>query len=201
MKTIGFVNFNPKGLKPLTDELEKKHKLPVVDVKAPNMPKREDGFQVKTATFTFESGQKMVLKIKANGTIFQVRLNGKVIPVKNSEDLHVPQNFKKAVKEMANFVKKNEPAYTKQKAKRLNKAVGPKPKRVSASVAKQLSFKKSLLEDLKAEATELGQELTEQKGVADTKTSNLEALKAELKTEQDRNEALQTEYNQLLEAA
>ena len=200
MKKISFVNFNERGLKPLTDELERKHQLPAIDIKATNMPKREDGFQIKTATLTFESGQKLVIKIKSNGSIFQVRLNGKVVPVKNSEDIDEPKNLVKAVKEMADFIKRNEARYLKQRDKQANR-VKAKPKTVSSSVAKQLSFNKSLLEDLKEENKGLEQDLATVKGEFDGKQASLETLRAELKTEQDRNEALRTEINQLLEAA
>ena len=203
MRKISFVNFNPKGLKPLVDQLKKKHELRVVDVTATNMPKREDGFQIKAATFTFESGQKLAIKIKANGSIFQVRLNGKVVPVKNSEDLHVPKNFKAAVKEMAVFVKKNEAGYTKQKQKRLGKATGSgkKQKSVSVSVSKQLYLKKTLLEELEGETQELEGDLEKGRYGIDNGQTTQSSLKGELETEQRRNESLRAEINELLEAA
>jgi vacuolar-type H+-ATPase subunit I/STV1 len=199
MKKISFVNFNPRGIKPLSDEF-KKHKLPVADVAATNIPKREDGFQIKTATLTFESGQKLMVKIKANGSIFQVRLNGKVVPVKNSEDLHEPKNLKKAVKEMADFVGKNEAGYTKQKERRMGKTTGTAPKRASTSVAKQLTFNKALSQDLREENIELEQGLAEKKQSVDSRQTTIGTLKAELETEQNRNDELKVEINSLLEA-
>lgn len=203
MNKISFVNFNSKGLKPLMDELKKKHQLPVLDVAATNMPKREDGFQIKVATLTFESGQKLAIKIKANGSIFQVRLNGKVVPVKNSEDLHLLKNFKAAIKEMADFIKKNEAGYTKQKQKRLKKAVGPgqTPKRASVSVGKQLSLNQSSLKELQGELQELERDLEKGRYGIDHGQTEQARLKGELEAEQRRNESLRAEINELLEVA
>jgi hypothetical protein len=203
MNKISFVNFNPKGLKPLVDQFKKNYELPVADIAATNMPKREDGFQIKAATLTFESGQKLAIKIKANGSIFQVRLNGKVVPIKNSEDLHVPKNFKAAIKEMADFIKKNEAGYAKQKQKRLGKdtGAGKKQRSVSVSVSKQLYLKKTLLEELKGETQGLEQDLEKGRyGIGEGQTTQ-SSLKGELEAEQRRNESLRAEINELLEAA
>ena len=71
MKPVTYVNFNERGLKPIVDELAKKHKQNVISVKASNIAKREDGFMLKTAMMTLESGQKIEIKIKANGAIYR----------------------------------------------------------------------------------------------------------------------------------
>jgi len=200
MNKISFVNFNPNGLEPLVKEL-KKNKLLVLDLVASNIPKREDGFQIKTATITFESGQKLAIKIKANGSIFQARLNGKVVPIKNSEDLHDAKNLKAAVKEMADFVLRNEVAYTKQKMKKLNAVPGTKPNKVSVSIAKQLAYQQAQLEDLSNETEELEARLVDSQHAVDSKRLSINNLKSTLAEEQRREAELQAEYDKLLAEA
>lgn len=192
---IGFVNFNERGLKPLADEL-KKHGQVVADIKASNIPKREDGFQVKSAMLTFESGQKIEIKIKANGSIFQVRLNGKVIPVKNSEDIGESSNLKKAVKEIAGRLKQNEPAYLKRQARRLKKVKTASPK-ASTSVAKQISEAKEALETLQENGKALDDDLASAKGNVEAKRSELESIRGELQQETQRGETLRAELESL----
>ena len=121
MISIDFDNFTEKGLKKVITTFEKQS-LPVASVDATNRPKRESGFSVKAATLHFESGQKLLLKAKANGSVFQVKLNNKVLPIKNVDDL------KKAVSEVIAFVKINEPKFLKQKANREALKEKPLPK-------------------------------------------------------------------------
>ncbi|MFH1984768.1 MAG: hypothetical protein ABIL58_23250 [Pseudomonadota bacterium] len=201
MQKISYVNFNERGLKPIIDEIEKKHGMKVATVKAPNMPRREDGFSIKTAMINMESGQKLEIKIKANGSIYQVRLNGKVVPVKNSEDVEDPRNLAKAIEEMAGYLRRNASAYEKQKARRAKRVTGDTGPAVSTTVAKQLEAKKADLESLQEAAKELDEQLAAAKGALDTKKNELVALRAELDREIQRGETLRAELKELLEAA
>ncbi len=199
MKQINFVNFNERGLQPLVDEL-KKHDQEVASIKATNMPKREDGFSVKAALFTLESGQKLEVKIKANGSIFQVRLNGKVIPVKNSEDIDEPANLKKAVKEISDRIKQNEAVYLKQKARRMKREKKTSPS-VSASMVKRLAEAKENLEFVQGEAKTVAEDMAQAQGGVEQKRSELEGLRAELAQEIQRGETLRAQIAELMEAA
>ncbi|SKA52948.1 defense against restriction DarA-related protein [Photobacterium toruni] len=98
--SFDFDQFNEKGLKKVIDEFQNQN-LSVTSVEADNKPKRQSGVQTKKATLHFSDGQKLVLQATAQGSIFQVRLNTRVIPVKYVDDL------KKAITEIATKVKSN----------------------------------------------------------------------------------------------
>lgn len=199
MNKISYVNFNEAGLKPIIDGLRRR-KQKVVSVKATNIPKREDGFLVKTAMLAFESGQKLEIKIKANGSIFQVRLNGKVVPVKNSDDLQEPRNLAAAIKEMAGYIDRNEAIYQKRQEAAAKRVVKKKD-RAATSAKKRLEMMQSSFEEMTETGKGLEQDLAEAKGEADKKGGELASLNAELEKELSRNEALSAELNELLEAA
>lgn len=48
--------------------------------------KRSSGISYREMTLTFADSQQVVLRIKQSGDIFQVLLNGKVLPIKNQDD-------------------------------------------------------------------------------------------------------------------
>lgn len=183
---IGFVNFNEVGLKPLSDAFGKKG-LAVAQIKAPNIAKREAGQQVKRAQLIFETGQKLELAIKASGSIFQAKLNGKALPVRNDKDMDA------AFESIAEMVKSNEERYLKGRDARLEKAAKAAVKEVqgknaSTSLKKQLeeftadlAEKNSALDGARNAMTEAQSELeARQKVLAD-----LEAQLAELTTTRD----------------
>lgn len=197
MLSIDFKNFNKKGLKKVVDAFEKQA-LPVAEVAATNRPKRESGFQTKAATLHFESGQKLLLKAKSNGSIFQVKLNNKAIPIKHVDDLN------KAVKEVISFVKKNEPKFLKAKKKREERAKGhiPKPpKPATTSAKKQLDQVSQTLGAIKDEISGIEKEVETSAGNVQAKTANLETLRLRLEEENQESETLQAELDALKEAA
>lgn len=196
MINIDFEKFNKPGLKPILEKFEKAS-LPVADVEADNKAKRESGFQVKTAIINFESGQKLLVKAKAGGSIFQVKLNNKVLAIKHVDDLD------KAIQEVVDYVKENEKNYQKQREKQLarQKVNIPKIKPANASVSEQITQFQATLDETKAADEELGSQ------VADVETANAEkggavtALETELSGLIATGEALQNEYDQLKEVA
>ena len=203
MKPVTYVNFNERGLQPIVDELDKKHQQKVVGIKAPNMAKREDGFMLKTAMFTFESGQKLEIKIKANGSIYQAKLNSKVIPVKNSEQVDDPTNLAKAIAEVAGYIKRNEPNYLKQQRRRAARKIKdsePSP-RASSSTKKQLAEAKSTFEDVKQTLADTEQDIAEVQSTIGERQTELNELQSELATLTEKNNALKAELAELQEAA
>lgn len=196
MVDIDFDHFDENGLKPIIKEFEKVD-LPVSRVEATNKPKRESGFLCKSATLFFESGQKLFMKAKANGSIFQVKLNNKAIPIKHVDD--VP----KAVKEVVAFVKKNEKRYLKNQRKQLakKKLKIRKPTPVRTSVKKQTEELTASLEELSADVAELEtQKATLDESLTD-KRATVEDLRTQLDTETAKTEELQAELDRLKEAA
>jgi vacuolar-type H+-ATPase subunit I/STV1 len=199
MIKIDFDKFNEAGLKDILKQFGKAD-LPVEKVDATNKAKREMGFLVKSATFNFESGQKLLLKAKAGGSIFQVRLNGKVIPIKNADDLE------KGVKEVVQYVKKNEVTYLKQRAKRIEalqkvKIKLPKNKTGSVSIERQIESYNSSLDQLKISNDAIGGQIEEANNVAINYQSKIEALNKELSQILDSIELLRSQINKYKEAA
>lgn len=60
----------------------------VVQYDAPPVIKRSSGITYREMTLTFADSQQVVLRIKQSGDIFQVLLNGQMLPIKN-QDNHV----------------------------------------------------------------------------------------------------------------
>lgn len=196
MVDIDFEHFDERGLKPIVKEFEKAD-LPVSRVEATNRPRRESGFLCKSATLFFESGQKLFLKAKANGSIFQVKLNNKAIPIKHVDD--VP----KAVKEVVTFVERNEKRYLKNQRKRLakKKLDIPKVKPVRTSVKKQTEQLTASLAEMNEEVAGLEEEQTALTTEVEEKRAKVEELRTTLETENAKTEELQAELDQLQEAA
>ncbi len=196
MVHIDFEKFNKVGLKPILEKFDKAS-LPVADVEADNKAKRESGFQVKTAIINFESGQKLLLKAKAGGSIFQVKLNNKALAIKHVDDLD------KAILEVVDYVKENEKNYQKQRDKQLarQKVVVPKIKPANASTAEQIAQFQTTLDETKAADEELNAQAMDAEN-ANAEKSNMEAaLENELNGLVAEGDALQSEYDQLKEVA
>jgi len=196
MINIDFEKFNKVGLKPILDKFEKAS-LPVADVEADNKAKRESGFQVKTAIINFESGQKLTVKAKAGGSIFQVKLNAKVLAIKNVNDLD------KAVQEVVDYVIANDKNYQKQKEKQLarQKVIVPKIKVANASVAEQITQYQTTLDETKAAAGELNVQISDVILAGSTRDMEAAVLENELNDLVATGEVLQNEYDQLKEVA
>jgi flagellar biosynthesis chaperone FliJ len=192
MININFDKFNKVGLKAVLDKFNKAD-LPVADVVADNKAKRESGFQVKTAAINFESGQKLIVKAKAGGSIFQVKLNNKVLPIKHVEDLD------KAVDEVISYVKENEKNYEKQLARQKVKV--PTIKVANASVAEQITQYQTTVDETTAANEELKVQVDAAVTVRAPKDAEAATLETELKDLETAGEALQKKYDQLKEAA
>ncbi len=193
---IDFDKFNKVGLKPILEKFEKEG-LPVAGVEADNKAKRESGFQVKSATINFESGQKLLVKTKAGGSIFQVKLNNKVLAIKNVDDLD------KAIQEVIDYAKENEKNYQKQREKQLarQKVNVPKITPANASVAEQITQYQATLDETRAADEDLSTQVTDVENTNAEKGSTVSVLENELNGLVAAGEALQNEYDQLKEVA
>lgn len=196
MIQIDFEKFNKAGLKPILTKLGNEG-LTVADVQADNKAKRESGYQVKTATITFDSGQKLMLKAKAGGSIYQVRLNNKVVPIKHYEDLD------KAVLEIINYVQANEKRYLQQKEKQIarQKVTVPKIKPVSTTVAEQINTFKTALAESQAAADTLVSQISEIDAANTEKGAAVASLSQELNGLLSTGEQLQAQYDELMKEA
>lgn len=58
----------------------------IVDYSASKSIKRTSGVSYREMTLTFADGQVVVMRVKQSGDLYQVTLNGKVIPIKSQDD-------------------------------------------------------------------------------------------------------------------
>lgn len=188
--TINFDKFDKTGLKPILKKFEKAG-LVVDEVEATNKAKRESGFLIKTAVMVFASGQKLTVKAKAGGGIFQVKLNSKVLPIKAVDDMD------KALDEVITHVKANESNYLKQKEKAAARVKVPRIKNVNTSVAAQIDTVTASIEQLRGANENAQTEATAAAESMTQLTGQLSALETELATEKQRTESLQLEIDTL----
>lgn len=116
---------------------------------------RRSGVTFRGVHFTFADGQRVTMAIKQTGDVFEVRLNDKVLPLRNQDD------HAKAIEEIAGRMSASRAAFQKALAK--VKVPVPPAARVSrATLIKAKEEKRDALKEAVAEAkTELA-ELTGQ---------------------------------------
>jgi len=188
--TIDFDKFDKAGLKAVIKKFETAG-LPVEDIEATNKAKRESGFLIKTATLVFTSGQKLAVKAKAGGGVFQVKLNGKVIPIKAVDDIG------KAIDEVVIHVKANEPAFLKQRERQAGIVKVPKLKPVNTSVAAQIETISASVEQLKGTNENIRTETQAQASQATELNTQLTGLESQLKDEKAKTDKLQLDIEML----
>lgn len=185
MLTIDFNKFDKKGMKKVLDLFDKAA-LPISDVEADNKAKREAGYSIKQATITFESGQVLLLKIKAEGSLYQAKLNGKVLAIKNYIK---PDSF---MDEVIGYAKDNEPNYLKQKEKAALKqrVAVPTIKPVNTTVAEQSQQFQATLDALKGQNETAQNEITALAPVVTEKQGALTDLNKQISTANSLSEEL-----------
>ncbi len=114
MKTILFgfeeLSSKDKGIKSLIKAFDKAGGE-VISHAVDATTKRTSGVSYREIRLTFSDSQVVTMRIKSTGDIFQVLLNGKVIPVKNQDD------HGKAVAEIATLVQSNAAKFQRALAK------------------------------------------------------------------------------------
>lgn len=110
--------------------------------------KRTSGISYREMLITFGDSQKIMFRIKSPGDIYQVLINGRLIPIKN-QDNHV-----KAVTELVQKLTSGRAAFQKRQAKLKVKAP-PKPSKPSKPrVIKTLTEKRDGLKETIAQVRE-----------------------------------------------
>ena len=185
---LDFKHIDEKGLKKVLTAF-KKDACPVTEVEANNIPKRENGSPVKSFTLTFEDGQKVFCKVKADGTVFQVKLNNKVVPIKNVD------NMDKAVHEIADYVGQNAKAYARAKINREKRLKKPPVVKVVTTRKMQIDVKQSELTKINEDNAGLEAQLKEYG--TDEVSAQLEKAKKDLESELQRTDDLNTAIAEL----
>lgn len=190
-----FSNFNAKGLRSVISALGRS-KVPVIKddkgmpkVEGNNRITRRQGVPTKTAILYLMDGQSITLSATSEGSIYQVKLNGQVLPVKNVDDLGA------AVKEVAAVVRKNSSAFSEKLAKQAVKAHAPKDDskktgRGANSVFAKLKLAKEHVVELKAELDTRQKSTQEIQLDVDRVTQSVSDLESKISEEKARNERL-----------
>lgn len=133
-------------------------------------PKRKSGISYKTIVLVFSSSSQTVsLGVKKTGDIFEVKLNGKPLPIKNQD------NQKAAIKEISDAVTKNAPRWQKVLQRR---KVVPADTKIKVSRKKQeevLTERETELDRAIKEATERRDQLAAEKQDLDSKIAAIQA--------------------------
>ena len=187
---LDFDKLDKKGLKSLVDRF-KRRKRPVSDIEANNRAKRANGVLQKQFTLTFEDGQKLTFAIKSDGTIFQVKLNNKVMPLRNTTDMT------KAVEEMVNAMLANASAYEKAKAAREKAKIRPPKPKVTTTRKQKIAEGKAQLETLGQHETDLQKQYDDLTGQIVEKLAELDRLERALEAENKITAELEKEIAEL----
>ncbi|MBQ7609094.1 MAG: hypothetical protein IJU76_14185 [Desulfovibrionaceae bacterium] len=190
---IDFEKMTESGLKPIAKKFEK-WQCPVVSIEATNKGKRESGFLIKDFTFVFEDGQKLLVRVKGDGTVFQTKLNNKVVPVRHVDDID------KAIVEMVNYVQENAKAYERAKIQRekARRQQVKKPKVVTSRAEKIAGYTEKFNQVAQSN-TELQKQLDEIAAAIADKQEELGKADQALVTERKRTDELTAEIKTLEE--
>lgn len=191
-----FDNFTEQGLRKVALEFAK-NDTPVIQgddggytITATNKIKRTQGMPTKSAQFHFEDGQSATLVVNNEGSVFQVKLNTKIIPITNVG------SFTKSIKEISNKVKANSKTFSKALARKAVKAhaadigTGETPKRVGNSIPARLKAAKAALETARDDLAEAQSQAQEQQEKASQISGRLSQIKQKIQKELSRKEGL-----------
>ena len=190
--SFDYSQFNEKGLKNVIAEF-KKNQLQVTSVEADNKAKRQSGVQTKKAILHFSDGQKLMLQATAQGSIFQVRLNTRVIPVKHVDDL------KKAIAEIAAKLSRNSRQFKKQQEQRAKKPVkrSDSSTKAKTSLKAQTAIARIGVDELTAEIAQARQQKETAEAELVKSTASTEEVERNLASESDTTAELEQRIKQL----
>lgn len=191
--TLDFDKLTEKSLQPIIKKF-KKGGSEIVKVDAPNKAKRESGFLIKNFTLTFEDGQQVLVRVKAGGTIFQVKLNNRVVPVKHVD------NIDKAVIEIADYVYDNAKAFARAKAQRERRKLKPPTPAITTTRKEKIEKAKADLEVVSQNNADLEKQLMESNAAISDSQAKLDAAERSLAQERTKTANLEARIAQLQKA-
>lgn len=192
---LDFDKITEKGLTPVL-KLFQKHSVPVMKVEATNKSKRESGFLLKDVSLYFDDGQKVLIRIKADGTVFQVKLNNKVVPIRHVDDMG------KAVVEVCDYVDGNRKKFSaaklqREKRKKLDLDIQP----VRTSRAEKIDQMQAALAEVQGEVSTGQQSLDEKSTALESNKTSLAELESLLAAEVEKTGQLEAELKELTKEA
>lgn len=143
---------------------------PVASVDIPNQIKRSAGISYREVHMTFEDSQQVTFRVKKPGDIFEVKLNGKTVAIRNQD------NQKASLEEISKSLDKGRTAFQRKLAtQKVNlPRVGTSSKRTEQVQAEQLSAIQEQIADRRKALEDLG-----------TKNDALRAQIADVQTQID----------------
>ena len=117
--------------------------------------KRSSGISYREMTLGFADSQTVLFRIKQSGDIYQVLLNGKVVPIKNQDD-HVA-----AIGEIVAMMDAGRTAFQKKLAKAQVKV----PPAIKTAAPKMLAVLTEKRDGLKAAIEDIQQQIIQVRGV------------------------------------
>lgn len=129
---------------------------PVVSSEFNEKSRRAAGITYREATLTVASGQMVVLRVNQTGDIFQVKLNGAHLPIKNQTD------SAQAIGEIAAMLEKNQVSFQKAQARKqiaLPKGMSTPTPKQALVYAERITQLDSQIAERKATVVELQQQL------------------------------------------
>lgn len=187
---LNFADLTKLGLKSLVKKFEKLG-CPVDDVIATNKSKRESGMLLKNFTLVFEDGQKLLIRVKYDGTVFQVKLNNKVKPIKTVD------NLDKAISEMVNFIHENSDSYAKNKIATAKRSVAVKIPAVRSTRTEKIANAKARFIESQVISAGLEEQLTESQANNSGLQTQLDEVLKNIEFENERTKSLQAEIDAL----
>lgn len=191
---LDFDKLDEKGLKKFIAAFKKKG-TPVKSVTAPNKAKRANGIQQKDFKLEFEDGQSLAFFVKSDGTIFQVKLNNKVVPVTNTT------NMTKAIDELAKKVLANTDAYTKSRAKReealKNKKIRPPKPKINTTRKQKIKEEQTAISGYDETIEGLKKQFEEEASDTDARGDKRKSLQEQLEEAEKREQELRKEIASL----
>lgn len=188
---LPFEKLTEQNLRPITKKMEK-WGLEIASVDAPNRARRESGMLLKDVTFVFSDGQKMLVRVKSDGTVFQVKLNKKVVPIKHVD------NMDKAIGEMVDYVQENAKAYMRAKLQReRRRKLHIDPPSIVTNRQEKIELAKGQLAELNTANEGLQAQISETETTIQTKRAELDKATADLAAERDKTAVLQRTLSEL----
>ena len=142
----------------------------IIDTDIPATVKRKSGISYRVVNLSFADSQIVSFFVKKTGDIFEVRLNNRVLPIKEQD------NQIKAIKEIVDAMDKGRSAFQKKLARA--KVEVPKSATVSSTTTAKKQAEK--IDSLKAAVAETKGRIEEVKTKSQTLRDEIEAMSAQL---------------------
>lgn len=191
--TLNFEKLTEKALQPVLKKFQRAG-YTVVKVDAPNRAKRESGFLIKNFTLTFEDEQQILVRVKAGGTIFQVKLNNRVVPIKYVDDME------RAIGEIADYLYDNAKAFSRAKAQRERRKLKPPAPSITTTRKEKIEKAKADLEVISQNNADLEKQLAESNILISDNQAKLDAAERSLAAERAKTANLEAQIAQLQKA-